>query len=156
MNSLRIARRPTVLRFVRLLLLLLSAALMTGCQTARYVVKQPERGVVAIPSDGQNFPRDYRDQAALLMAQHFPEGYRLTGEELVRSGPDRTYHENLDQVSEQTGPLHILGRSTIGYGFQRDRQEIHISYEALADDTSEEPAIDGAPEQGRAVPEGNN
>ena len=116
---------------------LLSVSMLTGCQTARYVVKESDRGVVAIPSDGQNFPNDYRSQAALLMAEHFPDGYQLTGEELVRLGPNRTYHENLDQVSEQSGPLHILGRSTIGYGFKRDRQEIHISYERLADDGAE-------------------
>lgn len=113
---------------------------LSGCQTARYAVKESDRGTIAIPADGKNFPTDYRKQAAGLMAQHFPEGYRLTGEEIVRFGPDRVYHENLDQVSESDGPLHILARGTNGYRFKRDRQEIHISYEALASsDSDEEP-----------------
>jgi len=112
---------------------------LTGCQTARYIVKDADHGVVSIPADGQNFPTDYRDDAALLMAEHFPEGYRLTGEELVRIGPDRVYHENLDQVSEGGGPLHILGRGTIAYPFKRERKEVHISYERLAPDAQDEP-----------------
>jgi len=115
------------------------ACVLTGCQTARYIVKDTDNGVIAIPADGQNFPTDYRDDAALLMAEHFPEGYRLTGEELVRIGPDRVYHENLDQVSEGGGPLHILGRGTIAYPFKRERKEVHISYERLAPDAQDEP-----------------
>lgn len=137
MNPFAAARCSHALSPMTAVFALVIAVLLTGCQTARYVLREPDHGVVAIPSDGQNFPNDYREQAALLMADHFPDGYRLTGEELVHSGPQRTYHENLDQVSEQRGPLHILGRSTIGYGFKRDRQEIHISYERLADDDGE-------------------
>jgi hypothetical protein len=112
---------------------------LTGCQTARYIVRDADQGVIAIPADGQNFPNDYRDEAALLMAQHFPGGYRLTGEELVRIGPDRVYHENLDQVNEKGGPLHILARRTGGYPFKRDKKEVHISYERLVDDAQDEP-----------------
>ena len=108
-------------------------------QTARYIVRDADQGVIAIPADGQNFPNDYRDEAALLMAQHFPGGYRLTGEELVRIGPDRVYHENLDQVNEKGGPLHILARRTGGYPFKRDKKEVHISYERLVDDAQDEP-----------------
>lgn len=53
---------------------------------ARYVYQDGEYGVVAIPVNTFLEKEDFRAQAEVLMAQHFPEGYEIVRAEEVEQG----------------------------------------------------------------------
>ncbi|TWU51954.1 hypothetical protein [Rubripirellula reticaptiva] len=48
-----------------------------GCSSARYVFKDPDVGVVAMPSNSER----NREKAVELMNEHFPGGYVIDREE---------------------------------------------------------------------------
>ena len=99
---------------VRMLLVILLAGGtlgFTGCQNARYVLKEADHGVVAIPSTG-NWPVDHREKADILMHQHFPGGYDIVREEEVAVGAETSTH---------------MGEST-SITLVRDATEWRISY----------------------------
>lgn len=62
--------------------------IFSGCSSARYVLKEPDTGVIAIASDT---PRN-REKATALMAQHFPAGYVIDREEETVIG-QVTHHQ---------------------------------------------------------------
>ena len=68
--------------------------LASGCHNARYVQRDNTRGVVAIPANTNGFPK-YRDQAAKLMLEHFPDGFIVDKEQEVVIG-EKTRHESSD------------------------------------------------------------
>ena len=60
-----------------------------GCAhppTARYVYQDGRFGVIGIPVNTYMGPDDYRQQAEVLMARHFPEGYEIVRAEEVVEG----------------------------------------------------------------------
>jgi len=73
---------------------------LTGCQSARYVVRESDHGVVAIPLDSSK----YRREAEELMQEHFPDGYTIVREEQAPVEQTASYHQ---QVSSQ-----FVGTST--------------------------------------------
>lgn len=81
-------------RFAILLL-----ALLAGCQSARYVSKGPDEGVIALPADT---PR-HRQRAEELMAAHFPAGYEIVFEEEVKVG-SVTRHQASTHYHERVEP----------------------------------------------------
>ena len=87
----------------------------TGCQNARYVLKETDHGVVAIPSTG-NWPVNHREKADLLMQQHFPSGYEIVREEEVTVGAETSTHASESSSFTQT----------------RDATEWRISYRRQA------------------------
>src|SRR5262245_3131967 len=70
--------------------LLLPAALLlvavTGCGSARLIHATPDGGVVAIPSNSNDWPNHYRREAETLMAQRCPNGYDVIEEGETRRG----------------------------------------------------------------------
>ncbi len=94
------------------------ALIMTVSGCARYVLKEPTRGVVAIPSSSNSWPFRMRDKAEELMSQHFPEGY------VVESEGEAVIGETTD--IEKTG-----------FGGKRatttDRTEWRIQYRSVRD-----------------------
>jgi hypothetical protein len=79
---------------VRNLLLLFIAVGMlnlAGCQNARYILKETDHGMVAIPN---NLPGlvNHREKANELMQQHFPSGYEVVREEEVTVGAETSSH----------------------------------------------------------------
>ena len=99
---------------VRILLVILLAGGplgFTGCQNARYVLKEANHGVVAVPSS-ENWPVDHREKAEMLMHQHFPGGYDIVREEEVAVGAETSTH---------------MGEST-SITLVRDATEWRISY----------------------------
>lgn len=71
-------------------ILLLLAPVGIGCQSARFVTKTTNHGVVAIPADSNTWPFFHRDRADALMNEHFPEGYivELEQEQVVGTTTD--------------------------------------------------------------------
>ena len=62
---------------------------VSGCYTpmvARYIYQDGEFGVVGIPVNNYQKKLDFRDQAEVLMARHFPEGYEIVRAEEVNEG----------------------------------------------------------------------
>ena len=99
---------------VRILLVILLAGStfsFAGCQNARYVLKEANHGVVAVPSS-ENGPVDHREKAEMLMQQHFPGGYDIVREEEVAVGAETSTH---------------MGEST-SITLVRDATEWRISY----------------------------
>lgn len=78
----------------QLSLALLCLSLATGCQSARYVMRDQMQGVVAIPSNSNAWPSYHRRNAEKLMAEHFPEGYLIEREEEAVIGQTTNFSEN--------------------------------------------------------------
>ena len=70
----------------RTLTLALILACTVGCASGRYVAKQPDGGIVAIPANTNSWPSYNRDHAHDLMRAHFPAGYVIEKEEEVVTG----------------------------------------------------------------------
>jgi hypothetical protein len=95
-----------------LIILLAGSGLgFTGCQSARYVLKEADHGVVAIPSTA-TWPVNHREKADILMHQHFPAGYDIVREEEVSVGAETSTHTSESSSFTQT----------------RDTMEWRISY----------------------------
>lgn len=94
-----------------ILLGVLTFSMLTGCSGARYVMKEPSQGVIAIarPSDGN------WEKARELMTQHFPSGYSVVKEEEVPIGVSTHVHK------------HESGNKSV---VTRDKTEYRIHYVA--------------------------
>lgn len=118
-----IASRPIVV-------LLLGVTCLAGCRSARYVRKDADCGIVAIPSNTNGWPMHYRDEAEELMAAHFPDGYAIDREEEVVVGTTTTYNQQKDHRSVQnekgTAELNVFG--THGSVTSQDKTEWRIYY----------------------------
>jgi hypothetical protein len=68
------------MRIIRRIFVLLAAlSAFAGCKSrpeARYVVRSPDMGVIAMPADTP----ENRERATALMQSHFPEGYEIVCE----------------------------------------------------------------------------
>ena len=106
-----------------------SLAGAAGCQSARYVLKEQDRGVVAIPVDSLNWPVDHGEEAQKLMIAHFPQGYIVEREEEVVVGEVTRYHENSNNhVEGKHGRVVIQAGGVSGYTETVDKKERRISY----------------------------
>jgi hypothetical protein len=72
----------------------LSGCVCLGCESAHYVVREPDRGIVAIPHDSP----ELRAKAEELMHEQFPGGYIVDDVRVVPLG--RPYH-----TVTQVGPF---------------------------------------------------
>ena len=83
-------------RVVLSLLAALIAVGVSGCQSARYVLRDSDRGIVAIPANTNIWPWKHREDAEKLMNQHFPAGYRIDREFEEVVGKTTTSGEDTD------------------------------------------------------------
>jgi hypothetical protein len=90
---------------------LLAGSACLGCESAHYVLKNPDRGVVAIPEDTPK----YRAEAEKLMHDQFPSGYVIDDVRVVPLG--RPY-----QTVTQVGPIAEIET--------HQRHEVQLSYHA--------------------------
>jgi hypothetical protein len=86
-----VRREVTGMRHKSLRMVVLSACWLAaaGCAqppVARYVYQDGHFGVIGIPVNTYMGPDDYRQQAEVLMARHFPEGYEIVRAEEVIEG----------------------------------------------------------------------
>lgn len=58
----------------------------SGCQSARYVSRESETGVIAVSIDQTTWLPQSRLTAEKMMATHFPDGYEVIKEEEVVLG----------------------------------------------------------------------
>lgn len=100
----------------RWLVLLLACAYLSaaGCGGARYVVKEANGGIVAIPYNGNAWPMYYRDKADKLMADHFPEGFVVEREEEAVIGQRTEYSQNNNGVILPVGKKPTVGLAVGG------------------------------------------
>jgi hypothetical protein len=61
-------------------------AIWCGCARPRFVEVSREGGVVAIPSNSNQWPTYYRDKAEKLIREKCPDGYEVVMEEEVVTG----------------------------------------------------------------------
>ncbi len=81
----------------RVLVLLIVGGLTTcsvGCQSARYVSRQSDSGVIAIPSNSNSWPFHYRQEAETLIRQHVGPDYEIVDEREVVTGTRVTNDEH--------------------------------------------------------------
>ena len=109
---------------------LLAAAIVlltgSGCRSARYVYKDAERGIVAIPSDSNSWPSYHRERAEDLMLAHFPQGFVIAAEWEEVVGQVTTHHHNTN-VTDDEGEVEVyVGPSS---SETRNRTEWRIAYE---------------------------
>jgi hypothetical protein len=92
------------------------ALVVTGCETsARYVRKDPDGGIVAIPAGPRGWPNYHRKEAERLMGLVCPNGYMIVEEKEVpvaTSGKPRTEHHltfrSIIQVPENMVPAPVV------------------------------------------------
>jgi hypothetical protein len=77
-------------RHLCLIIVLCAMVLTGGCASARYIVKDPDGGIVGIPSN----TKKNREKAVALMQQHFPAGYVIEREEETVIGQTTHHHVN--------------------------------------------------------------
>jgi hypothetical protein len=100
---------------------------MSGCATtsdARYVYQDHDFGVVAIPRNTPQGREKYRQQAEVLMAQHFPQGYEIVRAEEVPAGT-RTLTvgtSGTTEVAPQVTP-HLLTVLKVGGSLTRTQAD---------------------------------
>jgi hypothetical protein len=101
----------------------------SGCAAGRYVMRSPDRGVIAIPANSNQWPSRHRQTAENLMGQHFPAGYVVEHEEEFVIGQTTHFDE------DRSGDIGLLGNYfTLSTGSRRghattiDRTEYRIYY----------------------------
>lgn len=121
-------------------LLIITSVLVTGCSSARYVSRNQEQGVIAIPSTS-TWPVDHREKAMELMQAHFPQGYVIEKEEEFVIGTETQNHTDVH--------AHEIGNSNIFLGGETthttttDKTEWRITYRR-----ANNPRVSSLPEQG--------
>ena len=88
-------------------LLIITCLVITGCSSARYVSRDQQQGIIAIPNTS-TWPVDHREKAMELMQAHFPEGYVIEKEEEVVIGTETQNHTDVH--------AHEIGNSNIYLG----------------------------------------
>lgn len=80
-----------------------------GCAGPRQVLRERDFGIIAIPANTNTWPFRYRDKAAEMMAQHFPEGYEVVREEEVKVGEYTTVDRDHDtrHLSDEESPFQV-------------------------------------------------
>lgn len=120
------------MRRVVLLLLSAAAAGLTGCASgARYVSKQGDTGVVAIPADTDAWPTHHRRKAEELIARHVGPDFEVVAEGEVVTGQStrRDQQVQRDQTFNTTNPFLPASKDTINTTTTvRDVTEYHITY----------------------------
>lgn len=81
-------------------LLAVGVAALSGCGTARYVEKNAESGIIAIPSNADFWPMKHRTEAIALIEKHVGPAYEIVEEKEVVTGV--TTHHNQEVTREPT------------------------------------------------------
>jgi hypothetical protein len=97
-----------------------------GCASgARYIVRQPNGGMVSIPENSDVWPTYYRSKADELMKKQFPGGYVVDREEEVVVGQTSTNHQSTD--THKVGPF-TVDAQTQNAVETHDKTEYRITY----------------------------
>jgi hypothetical protein len=107
-------------RLVGLLLAVGTITGVSGCATARYVERQADSGVVAIPENSNHWPTYYRQAALDLITQHVGPHYEILEEREVVVGQQTNNNQ-------QVGPDFLAGITTT-----RELTEWRIAYRRAA------------------------
>ncbi len=100
-----------------------------GCGGARYVMRNQDYGVVAIPNNYNSWPLKYRESAEELMAEHFPAGYVIDHEEEYIVGQTTQFDEShQDDVEVLGGAITLTSGNTAGTVTTKDETEYRIHY----------------------------
>ncbi len=104
-----------------------ACALAIGCGTARYIHKDANGGVIALPSDN----RWNREKAEKLMKEHVGTGYQVVEEKEVVTGQVTTNHSDTQNELGVHSAIPILPTNkqiTTTTTSTRDETEWHIMY----------------------------
>jgi hypothetical protein len=105
----------------------LAAISTVGCGTARYIQKDVNGGVIALPSDN----RWNREKAEKLMKEHVGTGYQVVEEKEVVTGQVTTNHSDTQNELGVHSAIPILPANkqvTTTTTSTRDETEWHITY----------------------------
>lgn len=103
-------------------------AALSGCASARYVAKDGESGVIAIPQNSNSWMGRHRDKAEALMAEHFPTGYVIEREEESVIGQKTDFQKDRDGGSVKLGKFEIGTGTTSGTSTTINQTEWRIYY----------------------------
>lgn len=112
--------RPLVLPLAGVFLF----GILVGCSSARYVLKEPESGIIAISADTPS----NREKATELMAQHFPAGYIIDREAETVIGQVTHQHTDHGKTIEIGDDSSIESGQSSATATTVDKTEYRISY----------------------------
>ena len=101
---------------------------LSGCVSARYVLKDSNSGVVAMPSNSNSWPSHHRDKAEALMREQFPNGYVIELEEEAVVGQQTDFKEDRDGGSVKLGKFEIGTGKRSGTQTTVNQNEWRIHY----------------------------
>ena len=110
-----------VLALTATIMLLLT---VSGCASARYVMKDASTGVVAISANSER----HREKAVELMQQHFPAGYAIEREEETVVGQTTHHHVDHGSTIEQNGKRSVETGQVNGTETTVENTEYRIFY----------------------------
>ena len=108
-------------------MILLLGLMLIGCNGARYIVKNQDSGVVAIPSNTDYWPTYNRSRALKLIEEHCPNGFDIEREEEYVTGTVTTQHTETD--NDYFGPF-IINEAATTSTSHYDQTEWRIYYKA--------------------------
>jgi hypothetical protein len=124
-------------------------ALAGGCASpARYVERQPDSGVVAIPTNAGLFARYNRHEALALIQQHVGPNYEIIDEREVVTGQSTTNNQqvNTEQVANRKNP-NLPGERQVATNTTttQDLKEYRIWYRRVAAPVRPDQPFGGVP-----------
>jgi hypothetical protein len=106
---------------------------VSGCGSARMIQSSPDGGVVAIPSNSNAWPYQYRDHADKLMAMKCPNGYDIVREEEVIVGVKTTTTtqtaDSVTQAGYKDNPVPTAATTSVTTT-TRPQKEYRITFRA--------------------------
>lgn len=94
--------------------------ILSGCAQVRIIESSSDAGVIAIPSNSNQWPTYYRNRAEVLMDRQFPDGYTIVNEQEVEDNPAARDGRKPNEDFEYNG------------GYERitkyNRKEYHITF----------------------------
>ena len=107
----------------------------SGCASARYVEKNADGGIVAIPSNADFWPINHRAAALQLIEKHVGPGYELGDEKEVVIGVTTNHNQEVKREPTYNSEVPFLGaeKQTITNSTtSSDRTEYRIAYRRRA------------------------
>jgi hypothetical protein len=111
---------------------------LSGCANpARYVARESNGGVIAIPNNTNSWPSYHRKRADELMLKHFPDGYEIVREEEAVVGQVTTNNVQSNTQQKPTGNpfLQEEQTTTSTTTATSDRTEYRIYYRPRSERT---------------------
>jgi hypothetical protein len=118
-----------------LVVVVATVAGLSGCASARYVEKTQDGGIVAIPSNADFWPMNYRTQAKALIEQHVGPDYEIFDQREVVTGVTTRHNQEVKHEPTYNSEIPFLAaekQTVTNTTSSSDQTEYRIAYRRRA------------------------